>query len=181
MEANRSTAPARRLEDFVRGQAAGMADALDALAVIIEDHEEAERIREVLAEHFGGKIADSFDVEAAIKDAVDVLEGGLEPGRADKLAEGKLGSLIVGLARERELDRACLEAERERSREAVKQSQALLVILHQIYAIAKGTGSTPTDPLPDNIKPVDVLVEVHDGIMRAGSRGWSASGQRGVA
>lgn len=165
MGSEATPAPVRRLEEFVNTVAAGLADAIDASAVALEDHAEAAKILELLGEHFGGRIADPIDVEDAIKDAVAVLEGGLQPDHADQLQKagrGTLGALILSVARER------------------ARSHAALLALHQIHAMAIGRSDVPSSELPINIEPVDVLAEVHEALSRARSFSWSAS-TRGAA
>lgn len=143
-----------RLAVFVRALAEMMPDATNAAMVLEEDAKEEATIRETVAEYFGGKIADDTDASDAMAEAVAVLEGKADPSA--NLKAGKLGALICGLVEER---------------------KRALITLHQIYARAKNLGGTPADPLPGDIRPIDVLVEVDEALIVA--RGWTQ--QRGVA
>lgn len=154
--ASEDTPALSRLTGFVRAVAELLPDATNAVMVAEEDGDEAAAIRELVAEHFGGKVADIDDAEVAIVDALDVLEGKLAPDRAPHLKAGKLGAALIKL---------------------VEDHERALVTLHQIYARARNTGSTPSDRLPDDLRPVDVLIEVDAALITA--RLWS--GQRGVA
>lgn len=145
----------------VQGLACQLGDALERVEQLEleagnakDEVEDAELVRRTIARELGGPIADADDVETAFAEARGELLG--RPRRQgatiQEAGTGTLGRLIVDLP--------------EAADEAGGRGHEALVALHRIYALVRGWGPLPNSPLPEQLSPADVLVEVQQALTK---------------
>lgn len=145
----------------VQGLACQLGDALEEnerltleAADLEDDADDYNVIRGIVARELGGPIADPGCVERAFAEARDELRcRPRKPGATiHEAGPGTLGRMIVDLPEGPDV--------------AAERGHEALVALHRIYALVRGWGPLPNSPLPEQLSPADVLVEVQQALTK---------------